>query len=229
MERLAGHGGRKAGKTGGGGWTCAHVLYMFYTPEAGSARRVRNEFRSALKVFAYALYDTAIGRCAIAWGPRGVIGVQLPERSETATRTRLMRLCPSAEELDPTKPIVRAVADIQALLHGERKNLRTIPLDMSRVPAFNARVYETARAITPGQTRTYGEIARAIGDADGARAVGQALSRNPFAIVVPCHRVVGADFRLVGFSANGGIATKLKLLQIEGWRAKEPMLFEELV
>jgi methylated-DNA-[protein]-cysteine S-methyltransferase len=95
-------------------------------------------------------------------------------------------------------------------------------------PAFNARVYETARAIAPGTTRTYGDIARAIGDASGARAVGQALSRNPFAIVVPCHRVVGADFKLVGFSATGGIATKLKLLQIEGWRAAEPMLFDGL-
>lgn len=180
-------------------------------------------------MFAYALFDTAIGRCGLAWGPRGLIGVQLPERSSDATRTRLMRLCPTADEIDPPKPITHAIGDIQALLRGEKKSLRAIQLDMSRAPAFNARVYETARAIPPGQTRTYGEIARAIGDADGARAVGQALSRNPFAIVVPCHRVVGADFKLVGFSATGGIATKLRLLQIEGWREKEPMLFDELV
>lgn len=179
-------------------------------------------------MYAYALFDTAIGRCGLAWGPRGLIGVQLPEKSENATRMRLMRHCPNAEETEPPKQIARAIEDIQALLRGEKKSLRTISLDMSRVPAFNARVYDTARAIAPGATRTYGEIARAIGDPDGARAVGQALSRNPFAIVVPCHRVVGADFKLVGFSATGGIATKLKLLKIEGWRAKEPMLFEEL-
>lgn len=179
-------------------------------------------------MFAHALFDTAIGRCGIAWGPRGVIGVQLPERNESATRMRLMRHCPHADETEPPKPIARAIGDIQALLRGEKKSLRAIQLDMSRLAPFNARVYETTRAIAPGMTRTYGEIARAIGDPDGARAVGQALGRNPFPLIVPCHRVVGANSRLVGFSATGGIATKLKLLKIEGWRENEPSLFEEL-
>jgi methylated-DNA-[protein]-cysteine S-methyltransferase len=180
-------------------------------------------------MFAYALFDTAIGRCGLAWGQRGLVGVQLPEKTPAATRTRLMRHCPTADESEPPAHVARAITDIQALLRGEKKTLRAVSLDMSRVPAFNARVYETARAIPPGETRTYGDIARAIGDASAARAVGQALSRNPFAIVVPCHRVVGADFKLVGFSASGGIATKLRMLQIEGWRAKEQMLFDELV
>ncbi len=179
-------------------------------------------------MFAYALFDTAIGRCGLAWGSRGVVGVQLPEKSAEATRTRLMRHCPAADEAEPPKQIARAIQDIQALLAGEKKSLRAIQLDMSRVAPFNARVYATARAIPPGQTRTYGDIARAIGDASAARAVGQALGRNPFAIVVPCHRVVGANDKLVGFSANGGIATKLKMLQIEGWRANEPSLFDQL-
>ena len=136
-------------------------------------------------MFAYALFDTAIGRCALAWGPRGIIGVQLPERSHEATRIRLMRLSPNAEELEPPRQIARAIEDVSALLRGEKKSLRAVQLDLSRVPAFNARVYETTRAIPPGGTRTYGEIARAIGQPDGARAVGQALGRNPFAIVVP--------------------------------------------
>jgi len=180
--------------------------------------------------YAYALFDTAIGRCGLAWGARGVIGVQLPEKDLHATRTRLLRHCPAAEESEaPPKPIARAIDEIQALLRGEMRTLRAITLDMSRVAPFNARVYETTRAIAPGQTRTYGDIAHAIGDASAARAVGQALGRNPFAIVVPCHRVVGANDRLVGFSANGGIATKLRLLQIEGWRADEPSLFDALV
>lgn len=183
----------------------------------------------ASPMFAYALFDTAIGRCGIAWGSRGVIGVQLPEKSAEATRTRLMRHCPAADEAEPPKQIARAIDEIQALLRGEKKSLRAIQLDMSRAPAFNARVYQTTRAIPPGQTRTYGEIAHAIGDASAARAVGQALGRNPFAIVVPCHRVVGAKDKLVGFSANGGIATKLKMLQIEGWRANEPSLFDALI
>ena len=177
---------------------------------------------------AYVLFDTAIGRCGIAWGSRGVIGMQLPEKTEAATRTRLMRHCPTADETEPPKHIQRAIHDIQALMRGEKKNLRAVQLDMSRVPAFNARVYATARAIPPGQTRTYGDIARAIGEPDGARAVGQALGRNPFPIIVPCHRVVGANDKLVGFSANGGIRTKLKMLEIEGWRANEPNLFGEL-
>lgn len=180
-------------------------------------------------MFAYALFDTSIGRCGIAWGPRGVIGLQLPEKSTEATRLRLMRHCPNADEAEPPKPIARAVDDIQALLDGQKKSLRAITLDMSRVPAFNARVYETARAIPPGVTRTYGDIAHAIGDPSAARAVGQALGRNPFAIIVPCHRVIGAGAKLVGFSANGGIATKLRLLQIEGWRAEEQSLFDALV
>jgi methylated-DNA-[protein]-cysteine S-methyltransferase len=179
-------------------------------------------------MFAYTLFDTPIGRCALAWGPRGVIGVQLPERSAEATRIRLMRLCPNAEEAEPPKQIARGVEAIQALLNGQKKSLRAIQLDLSRIPTFNARVYETTRAIAPGMTRTYGEIARAIGDPDAARAVGQALGRNPFAIVVPCHRVVGANDKLVGFSANGGVKTKLKMLKIEGWRENEPSLFEEL-
>lgn len=179
-------------------------------------------------MYAYALFDTAIGRCGIAWGSRGIVGVQLPEKNSAATRTRLLRHCPTADELEPPKPVARAVEDIQALLKGEKKSLRAAQLDMSRVAPFNVRVYETTRAIPPGQTRTYGDIARAIGDASAARAVGQALGRNPFPIIVPCHRVVGANDRLVGFSASGGIATKLRMLQIEGWRAEEQSLFEGL-
>ena len=101
-------------------------------------------------MFAYALFDTAIGRCALAWGPRGIIGAQLPERNPESTRIRLMRLCPNADEQEPPKQIARAIEDISALLRGEKKSLRAVQLDMSRVPAFNARVYETTRAIAPG-------------------------------------------------------------------------------
>jgi methylated-DNA-[protein]-cysteine S-methyltransferase len=177
---------------------------------------------------AYALFDTAIGRCGIAWSDSGVLGLQLPERTDAATRSRLLRHCPTADEATPPKHIQRAIDNIVALMQGQRRSLRAIQLDMSRVNPFSARVYDTARAIPPGSTRTYGEIARAIGEPDAARAVGQALGRNPFAIIVPCHRVVGADNKLVGFSANGGIKTKLKMLKIEGWRENEPSLFEEL-
>ena len=179
-------------------------------------------------MYEYALFDTALGRCGIAWSSDGVLGVQLPEKTVAATRTRLLRHCPSAEESEPVGVIRRGVDDIIALLRGEKKTLRAISLDMSRVAPFHARVYDTARAIAPGKTRTYGEIARAVGQPDAARAVGQALGRNPFPIVVPCHRVIGADGRMIGFSANGGVSMKLRMLEIEGWRAEEPSLFEEM-
>lgn len=179
-------------------------------------------------MYAYALFDTAIGRCGLAWNDRGIVGAQLPEKTPSLTRTRLLRHCPTAEEGSPPKPIQHAIEDIVALMRGERKTLRAHRLDMSRVASFNARVYDTARSIAPGKTRTYGDIARAIGERDGARAVGQALGRNPFPIIVPCHRVIGADGRMIGFSANGGVSMKLRLLEIEGWRAEEPSLFETL-
>ena len=182
-----------------------------------------------MRMYSYTLFDTAIGRCGLAWNDRGIVGVQLPEKTHAATRTRLLRHCPTAEEAAPPKPVQRAVDDIVALLGGERKTLRAHTLDMDRIPAFNARVYDTACAIPPGKTRTYGEIACAIGEPDGARAVGQALARNPFPIIVPCHRVIGADGRMIGFSANGGIGVKLRLLDIEGWRAEAPSLFDALV
>jgi methylated-DNA-[protein]-cysteine S-methyltransferase len=178
--------------------------------------------------FSYALFDTAIGRCGIAWGARGVVGLQLPEKTTEATRTRLLRHCPHADEAEPSNGVRRAVDDIAALMRGEKKSLRAVSLDMIGIAPFNARVYETTRAIPPGMTRTYGEIARAIGDASAARAVGQALGRNPFAILVPCHRVVGADGRMTGFSASGGKPLKLRMLEIEGWRADEPSLFDAL-
>jgi methylated-DNA-[protein]-cysteine S-methyltransferase len=164
------------------------------------------------------LFDTAIGRCGIAWGGRGIVGVQLPEAHEGATRARLLRRFPDAREDAPPPAVRRAVDAITALLRGERTDLTEVPLDMDRVPEFHRRVYEAARAIPSGSTRSYGEIATELGDPGSARAVGQALGRNPFAIVVPCHRVLAAGGRSGGFSASGGVATKLRMLAIEGAR-----------
>jgi methylated-DNA-[protein]-cysteine S-methyltransferase len=111
--------------------------------------------------------------------------------------------------------IERAVADIVALLDGEKRDLSGIPLDDGDVDEFRRRVYAATRDIGPGETKTYGEIARAIGDPGAARAVGAALGANPFPIVIPCHRVLAADGALHGFSAPGGIATKRRMLEIE--------------
>jgi methylated-DNA-[protein]-cysteine S-methyltransferase len=165
----------------------------------------------------FLLFDTAVGRCAMAWSERGVVGIQLPEVEDRRTAARLLARIPGvARESSPPAPVQRAVDGIVALLGGEAVDLSFVPLDTDRVPVFDCQVYEAARLIPPGTTRTYGEVARQAGAPREARAVGQALGRNPFAIVVPCHRVVAADGRLGGFSAHGGAETKRRLLAIEG-------------
>jgi len=167
----------------------------------------------------YALFDTAIGKCGIAWGGRGVVGVQLPEAREAETRTTLLRRFPEAREAPPPPDVAAARDGIIELLSGKGADLTVISLDMAEVPAFHRRVYEAARAIPPGATLSYGDIAARVGSPGAARAVGQALGRNPFALIVPCHRVLAAGGKVGGFSANGGIVTKLRLLAIEGAEA----------
>ena len=177
----------------------------------------------------FALFDTAIGACAVAWGGRGLIGVQLPEASEAGTGARLRRRFPDAREASPPPPVQRALEGIVALLDGEPVDLAAVALDMAGVPPFDRRVYEVARTILPGATLAYGDIAARLGAPGEARAVGQALGRNPFPLVVPCHRVLAAGGRIGGFSANGGIATKLRLLSIERARTSSaPTLFQDL-
>ena len=172
----------------------------------------------------FALFDTAIGWCGIAWGPRGIVGVQLPEGSAPATRARLLRRFPDAREAPPPSEARHAIDDITALLRGEPKGLDDVPLDMEGVPDFNRRVYEVARTIPWGATLSYGEIAKRLGDPGVARDVGQALGQNPFAIVVPCHRVLAAGGKWGGFSARGGVSTKRRLLSIEA--AQRPLLHD---
>jgi methylated-DNA-[protein]-cysteine S-methyltransferase len=158
---------------------------------------------------------------------------QLPESSDGATRARLRRKAPGAEEASPQSPSVSlAIEAMVALLSGERSDLSFIAVDMTHVSPFNRSVYEIARTIAPGETRTYGEIATRLGDKLLSRAVGQALGENPFPIVVPCHRVLAANGKTGGFSANGGVTTKFRILAIErarvaGHRPSDaPMLFE---
>jgi methylated-DNA-[protein]-cysteine S-methyltransferase len=173
---------------------------------------------------AFELFDTAIGQCAIAWGPRGITGLTLPERDEWATRARMERQRPTAREEAAPPEVEAVVADIQRLLGGEAQDLSAVTLDMSEVPDFDRRVYAETRAICRGETLTYGEIATRLGDRGLSRAVGQSLGRNPFPIIVPCHRVIAADGKAGGFSAPGGLATKRRLLEIEGARALHPTL-----
>ena len=163
----------------------------------------------------WALFETASGWCGIAWSARGVAGVQLPEGSERDTRARLGRRFPEAREAPPPAPVQRAIDGVVALLRGEDGRLETVALDMDGVPPFHRRVYEVARTIPPGTTLSYGEVAARMGAPGAARDVGQALGQNPFAIIVPCHRVLAANGRVGGFSARGGVRTKLRLISSE--------------
>ena len=183
--------------------------------------------RTTMTAHGFTLFDTSIGRCGIAWSERGIVGVQLPDTRESETRARLLRHYPGAVEASPPPEIQRALDTIVALLAGEAADLSVAVLDMQRVSPFHRRVYEAARTIAPGATLSYGEIAKQMGAESSARAVGLALGRNPFAVVVPCHRVLAASGNIGGFSANGGIATKLRMLSIEAARASgQGALFE---
>jgi methylated-DNA-[protein]-cysteine S-methyltransferase len=164
----------------------------------------------------YALFDTALGTCAIAWSDDGIVGIQLPESDEAGTRRRVCDRFGAVGEARPPWEVRRAVDGMRALLGGRRPDLSAITLDMSDVAPFHRRVYEVARDIPVGATLSYGELALEAGAPGAARAVGQALGRNPFAIVVPCHRVTAANGDVGGFSATGGIDTKLRMLELEG-------------
>lgn len=166
----------------------------------------------------YTIFDTGLGRCGIAWGDLGVIGVQLPEAREIETRRRLFRLYPEARELRPPLNVEVAIEGITALLRGQTFDLSDVTLDLTGIPAFNQRVYEFTRTIPRGETRTYGEVAASLRASGASRSVAQAISRNPFMIIVPCHRVLEAGSYADKISPNGGSISKRRLLSIEGAR-----------
>lgn len=175
----------------------------------------------------FCLFETAIGACGIAWTDQALAAVQLPESTPQGTRERLLRYTGAVSEGVPPAFVASAILRVQQLLAGAHDDLCDLPLDLEGVPAFHRKVYEVTRAIPPGEVLTYGEIARRIGEPGAARAVGQALGRNPFAPVIPCHRVLAAGGRSGGFSAEGGANTKLRMLEIERARLDgEPGLFD---
>jgi methylated-DNA-[protein]-cysteine S-methyltransferase len=155
------------------------------------------------------IFETAIGTCGVTWSELGLTEVLLP-------RTRSLTGERHIDPIGVPDAVRDAIGGIVALLDGERPDLRDVALDERPVDDFRRRVYAATRAVGPGQTATYGEIARAIGAPGAARAVGAALGQNPYPIVVPCHRVLAADGSLHGFSAPGGIRTKRRMLEIEG-------------
>jgi methylated-DNA-[protein]-cysteine S-methyltransferase len=172
----------------------------------------------------FALFDTAIGRCAIAWSGAGLIGVQLPEADDAHAERRLAKRFSGTAAASPDAAAAAAIARITAFLAGALDDdFTTLQLDESGIGEFERAVYRETRAIPAGSTSTYGAIATALGDVRESRRVGQALGRNPWPIVIPCHRVTGAGGWMGGFSAPGGRTTKLKLLELEGALAAETL------
>ena len=164
----------------------------------------------------YTVFDTAVGRCGIAWGELGVLGVQLPEAREIETRRRLYQIFPDTRELRPPAEIQSAIEAIAALLRGKAADLSEVRLDMTDVRPFDGRVYDFIRTIPRGETLTYGEVAARLKASGAAHSVAQALSRNPFMLIVPCHRVLEAGGYADRISPNGGSISKRRLLSIEG-------------
>ena len=178
----------------------------------------------------YTIFDTGIGRCGIAWSDYGVVGVQLPEAREIETRGRMLRQYPEARELPPPPDVEMAVEGIVALLRGQASDFSDVTLDMSGIHAFNARVYGFARTIPRGETLTYGEVAAKLRASGAAHSVAQAISKNPFMLIVPCHRVLEAGSYTDKISPNGGAISKRRLLSLEGAHAiSSKTLFDVLL
>ncbi len=175
----------------------------------------------------YMLFETALGRCGLAWGQDGILAVSFAHENDEQTRGQLLRRVPGGEETT-TAPveIAHVLEAIKALFVTGICDFSDAQLDMTGTSEFERELYKLTREIAPGETRTYGDLAKVLGDVSLSRRVGQSLGRNPFPIIVPCHRVVGAGGAMTGFSAPGGTDTKRRLLKIEG--ALAPDLFDAL-
>jgi methylated-DNA-[protein]-cysteine S-methyltransferase len=164
----------------------------------------------------YTIFDTAIGRCGVVWSNAGILGEQLPEMREIDTRRRLLRLYDEAREQRPPPNTEIVIEGVVAVLRGQQADFADVVLDMQDIPAFNRRVYEFTRTIPRGETRTYNEVAASLRISGAAHAVAQVMAKNPYMIIVPCHRVLEAGHYADRMSAFGGSISKRRLLSIEG-------------
>lgn len=167
--------------------------------------------------YRYAIFETAAGFCAIAWNDIGITRFRLPARSAEATERDLLRLLPGAALGTPPPQVADAIAAAKRYFAGEEADFSGFPLDLGGQDDLFHRIYGAARRIGWGRTTTYGTIAKELGAGpEVARDVGQAMARNPVPLIIPCHRVLAAGGKLGGFSAPGGTAAKLRMLELEG-------------
>lgn len=179
-------------------------------------------FSAVLKLRSTVLGPIALG---LVWSETGIIGLTFPEASETNVQLRLQSAWPGARRVPLTRApkfARAAAAHVSRYLKGEKVSLNSIPLDLSYSTEFRAKVYTAARAIGRGCTSSYGELADVVGSHGAARAVGQAMAKNPFPIIVPCHRILASSQKIGGFTAPGGLASKRSLLELEGYRQSVP-------
>jgi methylated-DNA-[protein]-cysteine S-methyltransferase len=171
----------------------------------------------------YLIFETASGFCGIAWSNVGITRFQLPTRSAEAAERILLRRVPGAEPGAPTPEVVEAVAAVKRYFEGEETDFSGFRLDLSDQDAFCKQIYAAARQVGWGRTTTYGTLAKELGAGpEAARDVGQAMAKNPVALIIPCHRVLAAGGKVGGFSAPGGSAAKIRMLELEGVHVEPP-------
>ena len=163
----------------------------------------------------YTVFSTVIGDCGIAWNEAGVTAFRLPSVDGSLRPDDF----PAADRIqaEPATWVQPIITQVQAHLSGQPADFSEVRFDFARASSFQQAVYRAALEVKSGMTQTYGWLAKAIGQPISAsRAVGTALGQNPWPLLVPCHRFVSSDGKMTGFSAPGGIQTKLRLLSIEG-------------
>jgi methylated-DNA-[protein]-cysteine S-methyltransferase len=171
----------------------------------------------------YLVFETASGFCGIAWNSVGITSFRLPTKSADAAERGLRRRAPGAEPGAPTPAVAEAVAAVKRYFEGEATNFSGFELDLGEQEAFFRQVYAAARRVGWGHTTTYGALTKEVGAGpEAARDVGQAMARNPVPLIIPCHRVLAAGGKIGGFSAPGGSAAKIRMLELEGVRVEQP-------
>ncbi|MBX5084856.1 methylated-DNA--[protein]-cysteine S-methyltransferase [Rhizobium lentis] len=165
----------------------------------------------------YLIFETAGGFCGIAWSHAGIVRFQLPTKTAEATERLLLRRLPDAEPGAPTPQVLETVAAVKRYFQGEETDFSDVELDLAGQDAFFRDIYAAARRVGWGRTTTYGALAKELGAGpEAARDVGQAMAKNPIALIIPCHRVLAAGGKIGGFSAPGGSSSKARMLELEG-------------
>lgn len=173
----------------------------------------------------YSTFSTVMGFAAFAWHGGGICRFQLPLDKEGEAEAHLLRRVPAAERFTPGAEWKPLLEKVRAYFNGERVEFLDIQLDTGPQSDFFSTVYEIVRALPWGTSKTYGEIARELSAApQAAQIVGQAMAKNPLPLLIPCHRVLAAGGKLGGFSAEGGVRTKERMLELEGLFKNEEKL-----